>query len=129
MADRLDTEEQIVVDGATWNGFPELAFYLGERPNERWRGQLLDVRLILMREHDRPLSAEAIAQATNGVRRLGPEADPGELVAAADPAAAVEALRADATLLRDVFLFGRDFGYVQVECEDKPGFELLEVDW
>jgi hypothetical protein len=73
---------------------------------------VLDVRADLLGEHDRPLSAEAIAQATNGVRRLGPEADPGELMAAADPAGAAEALRADALLLRDVFLFGWGFGYV-----------------
>jgi len=41
----------------------------------------------------------------------------------------VQALRARAELLRDVFAFGRDFGYVQVEREDEPGFEQLEVDW
>jgi hypothetical protein len=73
MAHRLDHVEEIVVDGAKWSGFPELAAYLGEAPGTRWEDKILGVRATLMAEHGRALSAEAIAQATNGVRRLGSE--------------------------------------------------------
>jgi hypothetical protein len=45
-----------------------------------------------------------------------------------DPKAG-EGVRADAILVREVFTFGRDFGYAQVERESEPGFEQLEVDW
>lgn len=129
MANRLDGEAEIVVDGAVWSGFPELAFYLDEKPGERWDGAILDVRLRMLARHGRALGAEAIAQATNGLRRLGPSSQPGELVEAGNVSAAIEALHGDAQVLRDVFLFGRDFGWVQVEREDEPGYERLEVDW
>jgi hypothetical protein len=129
MADRLDAEEQIIVDGAVWSGFPELAFYLDEKPRERWSSQVLDTRLYLFSPHGRAPGAEELAEATNGLRRLGPSADPGELVEAGNVADAIEAMRSDATLLRDVFTFGRDFGYVQARKGDGVGFERLEVDW
>lgn len=45
------------------------------------------------------------------------------------PASAVDTLRADRVLVRGVYLFGRDFGYVQISREDAQGFELLEVEW
>lgn len=129
MADRLDGKDRIVVDGVVWSGFPELSFYLDEKPRERWKESVLDIRLDLFRRYGRALGAEAIAEATNGLRRLGPAADPGELVAASNVADAVEALRSDAILLRDVFTFGRDFGWVQARKAEGVGFEQLKVSW
>ncbi len=130
MANRLDGEDRIVVDGATWAGFPELAFYIGEKASERWGEAVLDTRLDLLQRHGRALSKDALGQAITGIRRLGPAEDIGELVEAANVSRAVEALRAEVVLLRDVFLFGRDFGYVQADKPgDEPGFELLEVAW
>lgn len=126
---RLDAEELIVVDGAVWSGFPQLAFYIDDKPTERWEGQVLDVRLDLLREHGRALSAEAVAEATSGLRRVGPSVDIGAQVEAANLARAVEGLEAELRLLRDVFLFGRGFGWVQAPAEDGVGFDLLEVDW
>lgn len=129
MANRLDGEEEIVVDGATWSGFPELAFYLDEKPKQRWGKAIVDLRLRMLSRHERALGAEAIAEATNGLRRLGPSSDPGTLVEAGNVSEAIEALRARAQVLRDVYLFGRDFGWVQAHKEDGVGFEQLEVDW
>lgn len=129
MANRLDAEETMVVDGATWSGFPELGFYIDEKPKQRWGEAIVDVRLRMLSRHGRALGAEAIAEATNGLRRLGPGEDVGELVEAGNVSAAVEALRADAQLLREVYLFGRDFGWVQAPKADGVGFEQLEVDW
>lgn len=37
--------------------------------------------------------------------------------------------RSDVALARDVFEFGRDFGWVQVDKGNGVGFEQLEVNW
>lgn len=73
--------------------------------------------------------AAAIAEVTDGLRRLGPTADPAELVKDGDMCAATEALRPDAQLLREVFQFGRDFSYVQLTKETGVGLEQLGLDW
>jgi len=129
LADRLDGEDEIVVDGAVCSGNPDLAFYLSEPPAERWEGQLLDVRLSMLTEHGRGLGVAAIAEATNGVRRLGPSGNVGELVAAGNTQRGAEVLRADAILAREVFQFGRDVGWVQARKAEGVGFERLEVEW
>jgi len=128
MADRLDTEDRIVVSGAVWSGFPELAVNLGQCPQDRWGEAVLDLRLSMLTKHGRAIGAEAIAEATNGIRRIGPRADVGELVEMGELDRATEALQATARLIGEVFQFGRDFGWVQVRREDEPGFEQIEVD-
>lgn len=129
LTQRLDGEGLIVVDGAVWSGFPELAVYIDEKPTERWEGQVLDVRLALLQEHGRALSVSSLAEATTGLRRLGPRVDIGEEVEAANVPRAIEGLEARLGLLRDVYLFGRDFGWVQAPSEEGVGFVQLEVDW
>lgn len=107
----------------------ELASYLSQDRIDAWRREMLDLRRWMLTEHDRALRAEAIAEGTTGVRRIGPEGDVGELVEAGKLDAAVAGLRGDARLTREVYLFGREMGYVGAAREDGPGFEQLEVDW
>lgn len=126
---RMDRAERIVGHNLLAFDYAVLDPYMPGGVRKRYEGKTLDTLADLRRRHGRRLSLDALADATLARRKpVVPEGVPalwrtGRLLEV------VERNRADVELSRDLFLFGRDFGFVGARDPDGAGFVALEVDW
>lgn len=127
--ERMDAASLIVGHNLLAFDYAVLDRYHEEDVRKRYEPKTLDTLADIHRRHGRRLSLDALADATLARRKeLVPEGVPllwrtGRLLEV------VERNRGDVELTRDLYLFGRDFGYVAARDPDGSGFVELEVHW
>jgi len=125
----LDAASLIVGHNLLAFDYTVLDRYHAGNVRRRYDGSTLDLLAHIKARHGRRLSLDSLADATLFRRK--------DFVAEGVPALwrlgrvleVVERNRSDVELTRDLYLFGRDFGFVWARDPDGAGFVELEVDW
>lgn len=129
LLDRLRVASTIVGHNILSFDYAVLEADSGRNVRSELEEKTVDTLETIKEEHGRRVSLDELADATLGRRK--------DVVATGVPALwrqgrVLEVLnrnRSDVELSRDVFEFGRDFGWVAAREENGVGFEQLEVDW
>lgn len=127
--ERLDAASLIIGHNLLAFDYAVLDRYHVDDVRKRYEDKTLDTLADIKRRHGRRLSLDTLADATLFRRK--------DFVAEGVPALwrtgrvleVLERNQSDVELSRDLYLFGRDFGYVAARDPDGAGLVQLEVSW
>jgi DEAD/DEAH box helicase domain-containing protein len=127
--ERMDAADLVIGHNLLAFDYAVLSQYHAEDVRKRYERKTLDTLADLKRRHGRRLSLDALADATLAKRKVVVAEGVPMLWRTGRLLDVVERNRSDVELTRDVYLFGRQFGYVGARDPDGAGFVQLEVDW
>lgn len=127
--ERLDEASLIVGHNLLAFDYAVLERYHADDVRKRYESKTLDTLADVRRRHGRRISLDALADATLARRKAFVAEGVPLLWKTGRVLEVVERNRSDVELSRDVYLFGREFGYVASRDPDGEGFVQLEVDW
>lgn len=127
--ERMDAASLVIGHNLLAFDYAVLDQYHAEDVRKRYEPKTLDTLADLRRRHGRRLSLDALADATLFRRKAFAAEGTPQLWRTGRLLEVVERNRRDVELARDLYLFGRDFGYVGARDPDGAGFVDLEVDW
>lgn len=127
--DRLDIATRVVGHNVLSFDYAVLSNYHTEDLRRQYEDKTVDTLATIKQRHGRRIGLDELSDATLARRKdFVPEGVP-RLWRTGRVVEVLDRNRSDVELSRDVYEFGRDFGYVVARDESGVGFEQLEVDW